>query len=158
MVGISRSNLGSLFLVAVSCLTLVGCGRQGPKIVPVSGKVTMNGKPLTGYVGFLRVVPEGERAATGRIDPADGSFSLTTYSSDDGCVLGKHPVAVIVNTMVGTELVWLIPEHYGDHATSELNVDIVGETDSLEIELTGTLKPYPKKPAGGSETNPDDVF
>lgn len=103
----------------------------------------MNGKPLTGHVGFVRVVPAGARPATGRIDPADGRFTLTTYETDDGCVEGTHPAAVIVNATVGTRLVWITPERYGNDATSGLTAEIKGETANLELRLEGRLTPAP---------------
>jgi hypothetical protein len=130
--------------VAVAGLLLMGCGDGRPRIVPVSGHVLINGQPLTGHVGFVRVVPAGSRAATGRIDPATGRFSLTTFETNDGCVQGTHPVAVIVNAMVGNQLVWITPEHYGDDQTSGLTVDITQPTAELEIGLQGTLTPAPK--------------
>ena len=133
----------SRLALAVAGVLLVGCGDGRPRIVPVSGRVMMNGMPLTGHVGFVRVVPAGARAATGRIDPADGRFSLTTYVANDGCVEGTHPVAVIVNTTIGNQLVWIVPERYGNDATSGLTVDIKGETSALEVRLEGALTPVP---------------
>ena len=129
---------------AMAGVLLAGCGDGRPRIVPTSGQVLMNGKPLTGHVGFVRVVPAGARAATGRVDPADGRFTLTTYEANDGCVEGTHPAAVIVNTTVGTRLVWIAPERYGDDATSGLTVDIKGDKADVELRLEGGLAPVPK--------------
>ncbi|GEM_PF-955136 len=121
----------------------VGCGDGRPRIVPTSGVVLMNGKPLTGHVGFVRVVPADARPATGRIDPADGRFTLTTYENGDGCVEGTHPAAVIVNTTVGNRLIWIAPERYGNEATSGLTVEIKGAKADLELRLGGGLAPVP---------------
>ena len=129
-------------LLAVACGSLVGCD-SGPRIVPASGQVLMNGKPLTGYPGFVRVVPKGFRAATGRIDPADGRFSLTPYTPHDGCLEGSHPAAVIVNQTVGNRLYWIVPEKYGNDATSGLTLEISGSTSQLELKLEGKLTPAP---------------
>jgi len=136
-----------VFLVlatASACLTVAGCGNGRPRIVPTSGVVLMNDKPLTGHAGFVRVVPAGARAATGRIDPADGRFTLTTYEANDGCVEGTHPAAVIINTTVGNRLVWIAPERYGDDATSGLTVDIRGDRAHVELRLEGGVTPAPK--------------
>ena len=124
--------LGFHLASAMAGVLLAGCGDGRPRIVPTSGQVLMNGKPLTA------------RAATGRIDPADGRFALTTYEANDGCVEGTHPAAVIVNTTVGTRLVWIAPERYGDDATSGLTVDIKGDKADVEIRLEGGLAPVPK--------------
>ena len=142
--GTRRLRDGVRLASAMAALLLVGCGDGRPRIVPVSGRVLMDGKPLTGHVGFVRVVPAAARAATGRIDPADGRFTLTTYEANDGCVEGSHPAAVIVNTTVGNRLVWIAPERYGDDATSGLTVEIEGATPELEIHLDGGLAPVPK--------------
>ncbi|MFM7413120.1 MAG: hypothetical protein ACKO6E_07925 [Planctomycetota bacterium] len=123
---------------------LAGCGDGRPRIVPTSGVVLMNGKPLTGHAGFVRVVPAGARPATGRIDPANGRFTLMTYETDDGCVEGTHPAAVIVNTTIGgTRLVWITPERYGNDKTSGLTVEIKGEKADVELRLEGGLAPVP---------------
>jgi len=127
----------------MAAVLAVGCGDGRPRIVPATGQVLMNGKPLTGHVGFVRVVPAGARAATGRIDPADGRFTLTTYEADDGCVEGTHPAAVIVNTTVGSQLIWIAPERYGDDATSGLTVEVKGDKAELEIRLEGGLARVP---------------
>lgn len=128
---------------AVALLLLAGCGDGRPRIVPTSGVVLMDGKPLTGHIGFVRVVPAGARPATGRIDPADGRFTLTTYETNDGCVEGTHPTAVIVNTTVGNRLIWIAPERYGDDKTSGLTVDVKGDKASVELRLEGGLAPVP---------------
>jgi hypothetical protein len=130
--------------VAVAGLLLMGCGDGRPRIVPVSGRVLMNGQPLTGHIGFVRVVPAVGRAATGRIDPANGRFALTTYETNDGCVEGSHSAAVIVNTTVGNRLIWITPERYGDDQTSGLRVQITRPSADLEIGLEGELTPAPK--------------
>jgi hypothetical protein len=129
-------------MLGVASVPLVGCD-SGPRIVPASGQVLMNGKPLTGYPGFVRVVPKGFRAATGRIDPADGRFSLTTYTTNDGCLEGSHPASVIVNQTVGNRLFWIVPETYGNDATSGLKLEISGSTSGLELNLEGKLTPAP---------------
>jgi hypothetical protein len=134
---------GGWMAVAFSGLLVVGCGDGRPRIVPTSGQVLMNGKPLTGHVGFIRVVPAGSRAATGQIDPADGRFTLTTYETGDGCVEGTHRAAVIVNTTIGNRLVWIVPERYGNDSTSGLTVTVDGEKADVEVRLEGGLAPVP---------------
>lgn len=131
------------FVAVVAAMLVAGCGDGRPRIVPASGRVLMQGKPLTGHEGFVRVVPANARPATGRINPADGRFTLTTYETDDGCVEGTHPAAIIVNTTVGNRLIWIIPERYGNDATSGLTVEVKGDKAELEIRLEGGLTPVP---------------
>jgi len=73
-----------------------------------------------------------------------GRFTLTTYEANDGCVEGTHPAAVIVNTTVGSRLVWIAPERYGDDAASGLTVDITGDKVDVELHLEGGLAPVPR--------------
>lgn len=88
-----------LAVVGVVCTGLLtGCGsRPGPKpdverVVPVSGTLTYQGKPLESYqVTFLPV--DGRRAAVGITD-AEGKFTMGTNDAGDGAPPGKHKVAV----------------------------------------------------------------
>ena len=132
----------SFFWVLIVCLIgVTGCGSGRPKIVKVSGQVFIDGQPLAaGVPGFIQVVPEGTRAATGNIDPQTGRFTLTSFEADDDCVPGTHKVAIILRAMVGTESVSLIDEKYANPNTSGLTVTIDKPTDSLRIDISGPLK------------------
>lgn len=111
----------------------VGCD-TGPKIVPVSGRVLIDGKPLT--TGVVRVMPADFRAASGRIGP-DGRFTLTTRAANDGCVVGTHAVTVIANETLGAAAQkWHAPRKYVEAATSGLTVTVDGPTDALTINLS----------------------
>ncbi len=119
--------------IAVAMTTFAGC-HSGPKIVPVSGIVLIDGKPLT--YGFVQVVPEGYRAATGKIG-ADGRFTLTTTASNDGCIVGVHSLAVIANESLGpTKQKWHAPKLYASPTTSGLTATVNGPTNDLQINLT----------------------
>lgn len=88
-----------LTLFAVSLVaSATGCG-PGYSIVPVSGKVTINGEPAAG----LKIVfyPKGNEANGGNPGPfseattgEDGSYTLTTRYGDPGAVPGDHRVAI----------------------------------------------------------------
>lgn len=121
----------SVLLIGVPLLA--GCD-DGPKIVPVSGQVLIDGEPLTH--GFVQVAPAGYRPASGKIGE-DGRFTLTTTKPGDGCVVGTHPA-----TVVGTESIdagsqrWHAPKAYADYESSGLTVTIDGPTEDLKIELS----------------------
>jgi hypothetical protein len=85
-------------LLAVGALFLVpcwGCGAGGgavTSLVPVKGKVTYKGRPLTS--GVVHFEPDGYgRPATGKLQP-DGSYTLGTLKEGDGVVAGEHLVTV----------------------------------------------------------------
>lgn len=127
-------------LLAMVASTMTGCGR-GVKLVKVSGKVMIDGKPLER--GFVQVIPKDSRAASGEIGQ-DGKFTLTTFDNGDGCVLGNHTVTVLANESKGpTALHWYAPKKYSDPATSGLTLDIQAATDTADINLSWEGgKPY----------------
>ncbi len=125
---------GIILLLAAALVALPGCGDGRPKRVQVSGQVLIDGKPLT--LGFIRLAPENARPASARIGP-DGRFTLATFESDDGAVLGTHPVVVRATELLSpTKVKWFAPKKYADERTSGLTATIDGPTDSLVIELT----------------------
>jgi hypothetical protein len=128
---------------------VVGCD-NGPKIVPVSGVVLIDGKPLT--KGTVQVMPSGHRAASGTIGP-DGRFTLTTTKDGDGCVIGTHPVRVVGNENVGpSDIRWLAPKKYSSPDESGLKITIDGPTSDLKIELTWEGgKPFIEKGSEGGK-------
>jgi hypothetical protein len=126
------SSLG-LAILLVATLASVGCSDGRPKRVPVSGTVLIDGKPLT--TGFIRVCPDHARPAVGQLD-AQGRFTLTTFDSNDGCVVGTHRVEVVAYEKTASGVRLLAPEKYKDMATSGLTVNVNGPTDSLLLNLT----------------------
>lgn len=121
-------------LLLASLTFVVGCGDGRPTRVPVSGQVLMDGKPLT--TGFVRVIPENGRPASGQLGK-DGRFSLTTYEKNDGCLFGTHPVEIYcVDNSNEDYPVSLIPTKYNKHSTSGLSVSIEAQTDDLLIEIS----------------------
>jgi hypothetical protein len=119
----------AVLAVALCC---VGCSDR-PHIVPVSGQVLIDGKPL-GY-GFVRFSSGEGRPALGRLDK-EGRFRLTTYESGDGAIVGSHRIAILAHQITDTGIKWHAPSRYADYATSGLTQEISEPTDSLVINLT----------------------
>ncbi len=82
-------HLAFLTIIAAVALVVSGCG-GGPSTVPVSGKVTYQGKPLE--FGTVMFQAESGPIAKAEIQP-DGTFTLTT-DGDPGAVVGMHQVRV----------------------------------------------------------------
>jgi hypothetical protein len=82
----------TIMFAMISC-GLVGCGGSSlPPPVPVSGKVTLAGKPVDGaVVTFLST--DGGRSASGTTG-SDGSFKLTTINTNDGARPGEYTVTI----------------------------------------------------------------
>jgi hypothetical protein len=121
-----------------------GCG-QKPGTAPtvkVTGTVTHNGTPVEG--AGVTFFPESGRPASGVTDAA-GKFTLSTFESGDGAVVGNHKVA-IADSKVSEETAPMpgtpeaenytppesrFPEKYANPATSELTAEVKdgGEND-----------------------------
>jgi hypothetical protein len=87
------------WLLGFALVPALGCGQAAAKIVPVSGVVTLNGKPLANAtVTFAPVAPEGEINAAGDSSigktNANGEYTLTTSRGAPGAVVAKHRVRV----------------------------------------------------------------
>jgi hypothetical protein len=122
---------------------VAGCG-GGPKLppmAPVSGSVTLDGKPLPqGTVQFVPNAAQGTAGApaVGSIGP-DGRYTLQT-AGHDGAIVGHHKVRVdarrtpkdYMDTMPPS----LIPAKYNDPDTSGLVVEVKGgEKNQIPLEL-----------------------
>lgn len=85
-------------LVAMGVLGAAGCGKgSGRKVVPVSGRVTIDGKPAPNIAVVFQPVAGGKEEAgvgsTGVTD-AQGRFTLTLTGTEKrpGAVVGRHRV------------------------------------------------------------------
>jgi Domain of unknown function (DUF6795) len=97
--------VSSRLLLIASCLSLiaVGCGGGGTP-VPVSGTVTLDGKPVVGAVVTFHVLGDDKdgRLASGLTDRT-GMFHLKS-GSEDGVRPGEYKVVIVKNVLVGPQL------------------------------------------------------
>lgn len=129
-----RTLLRAILVAVLTLPGLVACSDGLPERVPVSGRVTIDGKPLT--VGSVRFLPPSGRPAVGEVD-AEGRFVLTTFGEDDGCVLGTHQVTVhALEALGGNAQRWNVPKKYATPETSGLTESIGGPRDDVLIELS----------------------
>ncbi len=68
---------------------LTGCGKSGPVLVPVEGKVTLDGEPIVG-ASVLFQPPDGGRPAVATTD-GQGQFRL---AEEAGAHVGVNRVAI----------------------------------------------------------------
>lgn len=81
-------SIGMLLLFA----TLVGCMGSGNPVGKVSGKVTLNGEPVSQASVMFEPV-DGGRSSFGMTD-ADGMYQLTYMQENDGALVGQHTVRI----------------------------------------------------------------
>ncbi len=127
-----------LAVLVVASLLLVpfsGCGVAGsgtpPSLIPVKGKVSYRGKPIT--KGVVRFEPDGYgRKASGPIQ-SDGTFVLSTEKEGDGVDAGHHQVSITsTGDRPGKEFV---PQKYTQRNSSQLTADVDAEHTEFNFEL-----------------------
>lgn len=90
---LSVSPFGSCkIVVAALVLLAVGCSRGGPEIASVSGRVTMDGKPLPN--ASVVFIPENGRPAGANTD-ADGRYVLNFSQGRKGAIPGKSMIRIM---------------------------------------------------------------
>jgi hypothetical protein len=79
---------------AVAALLCLGCGGSGPGLVPISGKVTLNGVPLEGATVVFVPDPSNREGLTSTsVSDAEGGYEASTEGRS-GLVPGKYKVIV----------------------------------------------------------------
>ena len=134
--------------LVVALVGLTGCG-GGPKFAAVSGRVTLNDRPLEGFAVDFQPIAASKDAtpgpgSTGKTDK-DGRYTLRSQldQSQAGAVVGKHQVRIWApegsqdrdaeaQPKKGDRP--LIPGRY--HVNSELTFDVPPEgTDKADFAL-----------------------
>ena len=136
---------------------LAGCGDGRPERVPVSGRVTYQGEPVT--TGTVYFWPEQGPQARGTIGP-DGRYRLRTFEKEDGAVPGKHTVTIEAKevsaggpdpksmdeefelfsdpdaeSLAKPRVRWLVPEQYANRATSGLTAEVTPDGNTINFDL-----------------------
>ncbi|WP_169975767.1 carboxypeptidase-like regulatory domain-containing protein [Tautonia rosea] len=147
-----------LFSVAVVSALLIstGCG-SGPKLVPVSGIVTLNGEPLEG--AELTFVPDpgnAEMTPGGDQTGPNGNYKAM-YNFRSGLAPGKYTVLISKKTgtgegaenappeimgdptmaAMGGYMEETLPEKYADPLKSDFNIEVPEEGGVFEFDVKG---------------------
>jgi hypothetical protein len=145
----------TVFLVAFGFgAATIGCGGNSPRppMGKVSGKVTYDGQPVDkGRVTFIPASGDGDSGGTSAMGviESDGSYSLTTFNTGDGAMVGQHIVTVVVPTEDIRELnkprpdgsipyilpKELVPKKYTDPALTPLRNTVAAGNNEINIEL-----------------------
>jgi len=132
-------------LVVALLLVTAGCGKNPHRLAPVSGKVTMDGKPLANaLVAFLPDTKPGEMpspTSRGETD-TQGRYSLTTSENKPGAVVGVNKVRIsTLKSKAGSESEGgavlareTVPEKYNARTTLTFTVPEEG-SDQADFQL-----------------------
>ena len=133
-------------MIAVAMAACCGCvNREQFEIAPVSGSVTLNGRPLSdARIGFEPVASNGSLAGGSgsyATTDQDGNFQLSTVHGKDGAVVGRHRVWIRTirldptGKMIGKES---LPREYNDDTTLSFEVT-AGGTEQADLRLSPIL-------------------
>ena len=153
----AQVHWGRLLLLA-GTVTLSACSNSfdnHPPVYPVKGKVSVNGKPLTGgtiifeYAGegsdAPKASPEGPFRVTGKIDN-EGTFNLVAYVGSEGVPAGNYKVGISKvrgrseSNLFGRELILqkkassaVSNNQYADPKTSGLTYQVSKDTPNEPV-------------------------
>jgi hypothetical protein len=132
-----------LVTVLVGCLVPLGCGGQDYELAPVSGRVTLKGKPIADLLVSFQPHQEGNATpgpgSFGRTD-AEGYYSLKILDehSADGAVLGAHTVTIKI-----------------DQPESALTDEVVAPSIMLPVHAVDGTLTFDVPPEGSDQANFD---
>jgi hypothetical protein len=143
----------------VVLLAVVSCGCSGgERLGTVTGTVKVNGRIVT--QGTIMFIPADGKAAVGAI-AKDGTYSLTTYASGDGALVGEHRVTILA-TLVGAgsmapasiddeiaiasgkagnkllvpgKVEWIVPERYSQLTQTDLTATVKPGKQTIDFDL-----------------------
>lgn len=133
------------FGIIATCTLLIGCG--GPRIAPVEGTVTLDGKGLDKILVEFWPSAEGPRSV-GETD-AQGHFELMTDDGKRGAVVGKHKVVLKDSAVLGDKFMGRKAENmdisqgrkpristsYGSADSSPISQDVAASSNKFEYQV-----------------------
>jgi hypothetical protein len=148
-------RLSMFAVLGVAIMTAGGCSQSPPPIVPVEGRVMLNGKPLAkAEVRFNPALDyvDGSYTASGETDE-EGRFKLTCRGQEGACAcdhnvtVGEAPLpgemrgmsaaaqakaSAYLNSLKNRP----IPQQYATLAQSPLKITVTADKKEYLIELT----------------------
>jgi hypothetical protein len=144
-----RSNDLELRWLAVSAILIVTTGCGTPKLLPVSGVVTLDGKPIAD-AGVLFCPVDRGPPASGTTD-ANGQFQLATINNL-GVAPGRYGVTITKKEVIGqdfgqdiakfvlvpkqVQVKWIIPQKFSKAETSGLNAVVGPDQNEFAFSLS----------------------
>lgn len=131
----------TILLVLFFAICLTGCGDKGPKLMPVSGRVTFQGKPVS--VGMVRFSNPSAGIDMLADLQQDGVYSVR-MAKGNGLPEGTYAVAVTpprVDAPVGSMTTPTLPKcpdipaKYRDPSTSGLTLTLKSDNAEFSIDM-----------------------
>lgn len=131
-------------MMAIFCLGCGGAGYDGPKLFPVTRKLTKGGAPLPGInISLVPTAPESKAPPLLAVTQDDGSFTIRTSSGFAGAPVGTYKVLILApppeidyRTQKGPpKKSKVIPEKYGTAGTTDKTIDVKEGPNTLTLDL-----------------------
>ena len=139
-----------LSVLAILGLICAGCGDGGPAkavLHPVSGKVTVGGKPLADCK--IQFVMTGKEGAYTSPIAADGSYSLVSPDGRSGAEAGKYKVVLMMSQDLQMKTMYSgggggppkpgqgapYPQEYSSLETSPKEVTVEAKSNTIDIDV-----------------------
>ena len=132
-----------IFLALAVLPLMAGCGSEG--LAPISGVVTLEGKPLAGASVHFEPIASGQGSEAGigsyATTDENGRYELKTVDEDaTGAVVGKHRVKISIAVAdeeddSGQTMTDKVPLWYNVKTTLTFDVP-EGGTESADFKLT----------------------
>jgi hypothetical protein len=132
----TKFEIGFLPICFVSlAMSFAGCSKTGSDIAPVTGRITLDGKPLE--KADILFQPEGSKPpSSGRTD-ADGRYQLAYKRGVMGGTLGSNTVRISVSPDVVANPP-NIPARY--NTESEMTKEVKSGPNEFNFDLTTNEK------------------
>lgn len=133
--------------VVILVLFSLGCGGggyDGPKLYPVTGKLTKGGAPLPGInISLIAADPASKAPALFAVTGDDGSFTIRTSTGFPGAPVGAYKVLIVApppeidyRTQKGPpKKSKVIPEKYGTASSTDKVLDVKAGPNTLPLDL-----------------------
>jgi hypothetical protein len=131
-------RFSAIALLCLAAIVTIGCrrGDEGPELGEVSGRVTLDGKPL--FPAMVIFAGLDSRTSTGRTDE-DGHYTLQYTADKPGAIVGMNRVKITTN-IAGTQdpklaqLEERVPERY--HGDEKFSVLVEHGKNTFDFALT----------------------
>ncbi|MCA9033731.1 MAG: hypothetical protein KDA91_01315 [Planctomycetaceae bacterium] len=146
-------------LFAFSAFLLCGCGGSGrPSLVVVTGKVTLDGKPLEGASIAMKFVSDDPDNKYGRpsraVSDSSGQFKPAAYGDAEGIPTGKYKVAIYKQEIPEgynaedpaanpVNIKWITPRYYSDIDTSGIEIEVTSDgitPETIALQSNGSVE------------------
>lgn len=132
---VMRGARGNTFLLGIFLGCILGCDKGDlPDLAPVSGTVTLDGKPLANKEVIF--APENGRPSIGRTDE-NGKYELKYTVEIEGAIIGQHAVKISTPLPEGGNYAGYkesVPKKYNVEST--LKEEVTSGRNTKNFDLT----------------------